>query len=79
MKEKMNSLILVNREHACPEDLAQDLVPVCGAYPHVLMERQAARALSRMMEQLDGWRFIVPVSGWRSMEEQRTLYEQSLR
>lgn len=79
MKEKMNSLILVNREHACPEDLAQDLVPVCGAYPHVLMERQAARALSRMMEQLDGWRFIVPVSGWRSMEEQRALYEQSLR
>ena len=31
------------------------------------------------MERLDGWRFIVPVSGWRSWEEQQTIYTQSLR
>ncbi len=75
----MNSLILVNSRHAYSQDTEQDLIPVHKDYPNILLEREAAHALSLIMEQLDGWRFIVPVSGWRSLEEQLTIYEESLQ
>lgn len=75
----MNSLILVNSQHAYLTDAGQDLIPVHESYPDILLEREAVHALSRIMEQLDGWRFIVPVSGWRSMEEQQAIYDKSLR
>ena len=70
----MNSLILVNRRHAYSQDTEQDLIPVHEDYPSILLEREAAHALSLIMAQLDGWRFIAPVSGWRSLEEQLTIY-----
>lgn len=57
----------------------QDLIPVHEDYPDILLEREAVCALSRIMEQLGGWEFIVPVSGWRSLEEQLGIYEKSLR
>lgn len=75
----MNTLILVNGQHAYPADTAQDLIPVHEDYPNILLEHEAAQALAHFMKQLDGWRFIVPVSGWRSIEEQRMIYEESLR
>lgn len=75
----MNSLILVNGQHACSPDPAQDLIPVHKDHPDILLEREAVCALSRIMEQLGGWEFIVPVSGWRSPEEQLAIYEESLR
>ncbi len=75
----MNSLILVNSQHAYSTDEGQDLIPVHESYPDILLEREAVYSLSRIMEQLDGWRFIVPVSGWRSMEEQQMIYDESLR
>ena len=75
----MNSLILVNRRHACPPGAARDLIPVNARHPDILLEREAVEALSRAMEQLDGWKWIVPVSGWRSPEEQRAIYTSSLR
>lgn len=74
----MNPLVLVNLTHAFPSDMAPDLVPVHPDYPQVLLDRTAAEALSRLMEELDGWPFIVPVSGWRSMEEQTQIYNDSL-
>ena len=75
----MNSLILVNGQHAYLSDAEQDLIPVHENYPDILLEREAVCALSRIMEQLGGWTSIVPVSGWRSLEEQIELYEESLR
>lgn len=74
----MNCLILVNRQHPCPADLPLDLIPVHPDYPHILLEREAVCALARLMEKLDGWRSIVPVSGWRSMTEQEELYRCSI-
>ncbi len=75
----MNSLILVNGQYGCPQDADHDLIPVHRDYPDILLERKAVCALDLIMEQLDGWRYIVPVSGWRSLEEQASIYEESLR
>lgn len=79
MIKRMNSLILVNQQHAYSPDGVQDLVPVHKDHPHILMEREAVQAFDRIMEQIDGWRYIVPVSGWRSFQEQQMIYEESLR
>ena len=75
----MDSLVLVNSQHAYSPDTKQDLIPVHESYPNILLEREAVQALSRVMEQIDGWRYIVPVSGWRSLEEQLEIYANSLR
>jgi len=75
----MNSLILVNSQHAYSPDSKQDLIPVHDDYSDILLEREAVCALSRIMEQLGGWEFIVPVSGWRSLEEQLEIYAKSLQ
>ena len=71
----MNPLILVNAAHPCPAEVPE-LVPLLGG--PVLLEREAARALEALMAEVDGWRSIVPVSGWRSREEQAALYQTSL-
>lgn len=71
-------LILVNADHPFRARSQPDLVPVAGT--EILLERRAAQALDRLMAALgDGWRDIVPVSGWRSQEEQQAIWDDSLR
>lgn len=72
-----SSLILINAQFGLSEDAPMEsLVLVQG---RVLMEREAARQLNLLMEAVDGWRYITPVSGWRSMADQTELYNSSLR
>lgn len=76
----MDYLRLINRDSAPVEHGAGErerLLPVGGT--DVLMERQAACALERLMERIDGWRAIVPVSGWRSGAGQKQIWEDCLR
>ena len=76
----MNTLILT------PEAMFQgDLLLVNPSFPHhplphpdlvtvadtdILLERRAAQALDSLMAAIGGWKEIVPVSGWRALEEQ---------
>lgn len=75
----MNTLILT------PEAMFQgDLLLVNPSFPHhplphpdlvtvadtdILLERRAAQALDSLMAAIGGWKEIVPVSGWRALEE----------
>lgn len=70
-------LILVNAQHPCHPAPQTDLVNVAGT--SVLLERRAAQALDRLMDAIGGWEAIVPVSGWRSQEEQQAIWDDSLR
>lgn len=72
-------LILVNQSHALTEDIPDPLVPVHPRTPSILMCRCAAVMLSRLMEKIHGWEEIVPVSGWRSRDEQQAIWDSSLR
>ena len=72
------NLILVNAAHPCRGTGAEDLVPV-GGVPDVLLERSAAALLDKLMETFHGWQSIVPVSGWRSREEQEEIWTAALR
>ena len=73
-------LILVNRRFPFDERAGlPPLAPVRKEFPQVLLAREAAERLDRLMDELDGWSSIVPVSGWRSRGEQEEIYAQSLR
>lgn len=71
-------LILVNGPHPYRETLRPELAPVPGPGSPVRLARRAADALSRLMAAIGGWDGIVPVSGWRSHQEQQAIWNQSL-
>lgn len=67
-------LILVNAAHPLADGPAPQLAPPDALHPDVLMERQAAQLLSACVQAAGGWTAIVPVSGWRSLAEQRFIW-----
>ena len=69
-------LILVNAHHPCHPLPQPDLVTVAGT--GVQLERRAAQALDSLMAAIDGWKGIVPVSGWRALAEQQAIWDGSL-
>jgi len=73
-----NNLALVNRKHCLSESIRLDqLVPVGDG--NVLMDRQAATLLNKLLHDIGGWTQIMAVSGWRSVEEQQVIQETALR
>lgn len=73
------SLILVSRDYPVRcEPGAEQLVPVRSDAPHIRLERQAAKLLDRVTALVGCGHQIVPVSGYRSLEEQRRIYSASL-
>lgn len=73
------NLILINAESPLrlrPSE--SQMVPVMEN-SHILMERRAAALLGRLMGEIHGWGRIVPVSGWRSQEEQQQIWDESER
>ncbi len=71
-------LILVNPSHPIAGDAAEDrLVTLPGS--SILLERQAARLLREALAAVGGGEAIVPVSGYRSLREQQTIFSDSLR
>jgi D-alanyl-D-alanine dipeptidase/carboxypeptidase len=73
-------LILVNPFHPLTSDMPKNqLVPVRTNFAHVLLEQQTARMLAEITARLRCERDMVPVSGFRTMEEQQDIYADSLR
>ena len=73
------NLILVNASFPLKEGAAKDLVPVDPSIPDVRMKHDAADVLQLVLEKISADGDIVPVSGYRSSEEQTELYRESLR
>ncbi len=67
-------LILVNAAHPLADAPGPELSPPDGNRPQILLERQAARLLDACVRAAGGWKDIVPVSGWRSLAEQRKIW-----
>lgn len=72
------SLILVNETYPYHNRENQGLLSVWEDRANVLLDFQAARLLSCLLDQISGWEKIVPVSGWRSMAEQQKIWDDSL-
>lgn len=72
------NLILVNAKHSYHEEENNDLIPVSDFHDNIHMNRRAAILLNELMRKINGWRKIAPVSGWRSMGEQQSIWEDCL-
>ncbi len=74
----VGNLVLVNQQYGWKDASREPLIPVCDD-TDILLNRTAAALLSRLMEEIDGWKHIVPVSGWRSRKEQQQIWDDSIR
>lgn len=72
------SLILVNAGHPLAAAAAPRCLPVSPDTPDILLEYRTASCLRQLMASIGGQREITAVSGYRTMQEQRQIYETSL-
>lgn len=70
-------LILVNQNHPLHAQNAP-LACVDERWPEVLLERCSARLLAACVQAVQGSGVIVPVSGWRSRQEQQQIWSDTL-
>lgn len=74
------NLILVNAHYPCRDNIAKrTLLPANTDNAKILLDSDAVKRLSRLMDRLGGWERIAAVSGWRSMQEQAEIYTDSLK
>lgn len=74
------NLILVNQEHPISENyLYEKFLPIGGFLSQIFVAEQAASVLDKIFSLLDCNSQIVPVSGFRSKEEQEKIYDDSLK
>lgn len=73
------NLLLVNANYPVREKKATNLVPVNIGFPNILMKRDAANALQFVSKKISVGDAIIPVSGYRSSEEQTAIYDGSLK
>jgi len=74
-------LLLINRDNPLqvkPDYFSKRLVSIHPSFPLILLQAKAAAMLSALITSLNCEDAIVPVSGYRSLEEQTQIYEQSL-
>lgn len=73
-------LILVNANHPYLDTVAKrTLLSVNADADNVLLDNNAVKHLSCLMDRINGWGQIAAVSGWRSMQEQTEIYTDSLK
>ena len=73
------NLVLVNAKHPLVSEKNIDLISVDENHLNILMERGAATVLSNILDDINCTDKIVPVSGYRSKEEQEQIYRDSLK
>jgi len=73
------NLLLVNRQYPIKTGNVKNLIPVDISFPDILMKREAVNVLQLVLERISAGISIVPVSGFRSFEEQADIYNTSLK
>lgn len=73
------ALILVNADHPLREADDRGLAAVDVRFPDVLIQRCAANVLQMILRKISAGNSIVPVSGYRSTEEQAAIFRQSMQ
>ena len=73
------NLLLVNKNYPLRDNNVKGLVPADIRFPNILMKRDVANVLQLIFEKISAGNSIVPVSGYRSLEEQTAIYDGSLK
>lgn len=72
-------LLLVNARYPLKNREAIGLAPVDSRFPEIRMENRAADILRLILKYISSGDDIVPVSGYRSSEEQTAIFEDSMK
>lgn len=73
------SLILINSEFSYRKaEKNISLVPADTDYPEILLECKASSVLARLMKDTGCEKEIIPVSGYRSLQDQTDIYQSSM-
>lgn len=73
------NLVLVNHSHPVKWDTPErQLAPLPSNAPQIFLEQGAAKMLVKAITFISGECEIIPVSGYRTMQEQQELYTTSL-
>lgn len=80
-KEKIycGNLLLVNAQYPLRTESVKNLLPADERFPEILIKQEAANAMQVILEKILAGKEIVPVSGYRSEEEQIAIYEGALK
>lgn len=73
------NLILVNARYPFRDVAAPDMIPADARFPEILLKQEAAKALQSALKKIAADDAIVPVSGYRSLEEQSEIFNNSLK
>ena len=73
------SLILVNASYPVRPDYCPKLVQVESNYAQIQLEQKTAAVLNGVLKAICANGRILPVSGYRTMEEQKEIYADSLQ
>ncbi len=73
------NLLLVNRQYPYKDDGKKGCIPVNSRFSKVFLKHDAANALEFILGKISSGDSIVPVSGYRSLEEQMDIYYTSLK
>lgn len=79
-KEKVYSgnLVLVNASYRLHNGGTGDLAAADPRFPDIMMRRDAANVLQLILDKISAENAIVPVSGYRSYAEQKSIFDGSL-
>lgn len=72
------NLILINPDHLLQKE-AENLVPFNTTFKNIKLNQEANEWLQLALEKIQAMNKIVPVSGYRTLEEQIAIYETSLK
>lgn len=73
------ALILVNADHPLRGTDEKNLTFVDMRFPDIMLQRSAVNVLQMILQKISAGDAIIPVSGYRSSQEQTAIYQQSLR
>lgn len=74
------SLILVNGQVPLKEKpQSYNMVPFSINYPEIFLEYNCQRELQQLLYEIRAEDQIIPVSGYRTLEEQQAIYQDSLK
>ena len=72
------NLILVNARYPYRDVAVPDMTSMDDCFPEILLKQEAAKALQSILKKISADDAIVPVSGYRSLEEQTEIFNSSL-
>lgn len=72
------NLLLVNAQYPLRTEENTNLIPADIRYPEVLVKREVANVLQLIFKKKSAGGAIIPVSGYRSITEQSSLYDNSI-